>query len=165
MIEVQTMDTPIGELRLASRDGTLVATFVDYDPGAMERRLEKRFPDEVLSEAGGANGAIRTLGAYFDGELDALDSLEVDPGGTPFQAAIWAGLRRIQPGRTASYGELAASIGSPAAVRAAGTAAGANPIGIVIPCHRLIRGDGGLGGYAGGLDRKRWLLEHERKHA
>lgn len=165
MIEVQKMETPIGELRLASRDGTLVAAFFDDDWERIERRVERRFPREALSPASGGNAARDALRAYFDGELDALDSLEVDPGGTAFQAAVWGGLRKLAPARTASYGELAESIGSPAAVRAVGTAAGANPIGIVIPCHRLIRGDGGLGGYAGGVDRKLWLLEHERKNA
>lgn len=165
MIEIQTMDTPIGELRLASRDGTLVAAFFDDDWERIERRVERRFPREELVPASGGNGAGGALRAYFEGDLAALDSLAVDPGGTAFQAAVWKGLRGIPVGRTASYGELATRVGSPRAVRAAGTAAGANPIGIVIPCHRLIRGDGTLGGYAGGLDRKRWLLEHERKNA
>jgi len=86
----------------------------------------------------------------------------VDPGGTPFQRAVWAALRRIPPGTTCSYTDLARAVGAPTAVRAVGTANGANPVAVVIPCHRVVRSDGSLGGYGGGLDRKRWLLEHEK---
>jgi methylated-DNA-[protein]-cysteine S-methyltransferase len=99
--------------------------------------------------------------AYLAGRLDALDGLPVDAGGTPFQALVWAALRTIPPGQTWSYKALAERIGRPAAVRAVGLANGANPVGIVVPCHRVIGAGGSLTGYGGGLPRKRWLLEHE----
>ena len=81
--------------------------------------------------------------------------------GTPFQRAVWAALRRIPAGETLSYGQLAAQIGKPKAVRAVGLANGSNPVGVVVPCHRVIGADGSLTGYGGGLPRKLWLLEHE----
>lgn len=101
------------------------------------------------------------LTRYFAGVLDALDALAVDPVGTPFQREVWSALRRIPPGTTWSYGALAATIGRPRAVRAVGMANGANPIGVVVPCHRVIGADRSLTGYGGGLARKRWLLTHE----
>ena len=93
--------------------------------------------------------------------LDALDTLPVDAGGTPFQREVWTALRAIPAGTTWSYKRLADRIARPAAVRAVGLANGANPLGIVVPCHRVIGADGSLTGYGGGLARKRWLLEHE----
>jgi methylated-DNA-[protein]-cysteine S-methyltransferase len=99
--------------------------------------------------------------AYLAGELNALDRLPADAGGTPFQQEVWAALRTIPPGVTWSYKQLALRIGRPAAVRAVGLANGSNPIGIVVPCHRVIGANGTLTGYGGGLPRKRWLLEHE----
>ena len=106
-------------------------------------------------------GAKRALTAYFAGEIGALDTLSVATGGTDFQRCVWAALRTIPTGETVSYGELARRIGNPKAVRAVGMANGANPIGIVVPCHRVIGSDGGLGGYGGGVERKAWLLKHE----
>jgi methylated-DNA-[protein]-cysteine S-methyltransferase len=99
------------------------------------------------------------LDAYFAGALDALSGLAVAPAGTPFQQRVWAALREIPAGRTWSYAQLAERVGSVA--RAVGAANGANLVGIVIPCHRVIGADGGLVGYAGGLEAKRWLLRHE----
>ncbi|MEY4760157.1 MAG: hypothetical protein RLZZ200_13 [Pseudomonadota bacterium] len=101
------------------------------------------------------------LAAYVAGDAGALEPLPVMTSGTPFQQAVWAALRKIPVGQTTSYGALAASIGRPAAVRAIGLAVGANPISIVVPCHRVIGSDGSLTGYAGGIARKRWLLGHE----
>ena len=101
------------------------------------------------------------LRAYFAGDLGALAEIPVEPAGTAFQQKVWAALREIPPGRTAAYHELARRVRSPEAARAVGAACGANPIWIVIPCHRVIAAGGGLGGYGGGLRRKRWLLEHE----
>jgi methylated-DNA-[protein]-cysteine S-methyltransferase len=98
---------------------------------------------------------------YFAGDLQALDAIGVDPAGTPFQQEVWAALRRIPAGTTLSYGELAASVGCKAGARAVGAANGSNPIALIIPCHRVIRGDGSLCGYGGGVWRKAWLLRHE----
>jgi methylated-DNA-[protein]-cysteine S-methyltransferase len=109
--------------------------------------------------------AIRSaLDAYFEGDLRAIDELHVKTGGTEFQREVWAALRTIPASQTLSYGALAARIGRPKAVRAVGLANGSNPIGLVVPCHRVIGADGSLTGYGGGMERKRWLLKHERTH-
>ncbi len=113
---------------------------------------------EDIAALGQVEGA---LGRYFEGDSRALDSLSVAPHGTPFQLKVWSALREIPWGQTRSYGELAESIGRPTAARAIGMANGANVIAIVIPCHRVIGKDGTLTGYAGGIDRKRRLLELE----
>lgn len=106
--------------------------------------------------------AIRSrIEAYFSGDLLALDQIQVHPEGTAFQKQVWAALREIPAGTTLSYGQLAHRIGRPGASRAVGLANGSNPIGIVVPCHRVIGANGTLTGYGGGLHRKRWLLQHE----
>jgi methylated-DNA-[protein]-cysteine S-methyltransferase len=112
------------------------------------------------SNPGGLTAALR---AYFAGDLGAIDGLPVATGGTDFQRAVWAALREIPCGETRSYGELAQRIGHPTAVRAVGLANGANPVAVVVPCHRVIGADGSLTGYGAGIERKRWLLAHERR--
>jgi len=101
------------------------------------------------------------LASYFNGSPTTFASLPLDPQGTPFQLRVWQELRQIPWGRTISYKELAARVGNPRACRAVGQANGANPIPLIIPCHRVIAADGSLGGYSSGLERKRWLLRHE----
>lgn len=101
------------------------------------------------------------LQQYLEGKLSAIDAIVVETAGTPFQKRVWGELRRIPVGTTLSYGRLAARIGRPEAVRAVGHANGANPVSVVVPCHRLIGADGSLTGFGGGLHRKRWLLTHE----
>ena len=101
------------------------------------------------------------LERYFAGELDALDEVQVEMNGTDFQRRVWSALRDVKAGRTASYSDVARSIGSPAAVRAVGAANGANPVAVIVPCHRIIGTNGTLTGYGGGLERKQWLLRHE----
>jgi O-6-methylguanine DNA methyltransferase len=105
-----------------------------------------------------------TFAAYFSGKPHALDALRIAPVGTVFQRRVWAALRAIPPGRTLSYGALAAALGSPSAARAVGRAAATNPVGLVVPCHRVVGRDGALTGFLWGLDRKRWLLAHEAAH-
>ena len=106
--------------------------------------------------------AVRAvLSRYFSGECAALESIGVELNGTGFQKKVWQALRRIPSGSTISYAELARRIGEPSAVRAVGAANGANPVALVVPCHRVIGSDGSLTGYGGGLERKRWLLVHE----
>jgi methylated-DNA-[protein]-cysteine S-methyltransferase len=104
--------------------------------------------------------AIKQLGEYFEGKRKEFD-IPISSAGTPFQQVVWEKLREIPYGETITYGELAQQIGDPDAARAVGTANGANPISVIIPCHRVIGGTGKLVGYAGGLWRKQWLLEHE----
>ncbi len=115
-----------------------------------------------LREVSPPSEAARALLAYFDGNLDAIAELPTATNGTEFQRTVWSALRRIPAGRTVSYGTVAAQIGRPEAVRAVGLANGANPIAIVVRCHRVIGADASLTGYGGGLYRKRWLLVHER---
>jgi methylated-DNA-[protein]-cysteine S-methyltransferase len=122
--------------------------------------LSRRFGSFVLHRGNhlGVDGRIE---AYLAGDLHALDEIKVNPGGTEFQQTVWSALREIPAGTTRTYAQLAASIGRPSAPRAVGLANGQNPVSIVIPCHRLIGSNGALTGYAGGLDRKQWLLRHE----
>ncbi len=112
----------------------------------------------MLSEGRAPQPVRDALDAWFGGDLTAFDGLEVRTGGTVFQRAVWRALRDIPAGETRTYGQLAAAIGAPKAVRAVGLANGANPVGVIVPCHRVIGANGALTGYAGGLERKRWLL-------
>jgi len=163
-LRMDEIETPIGKLRLVATDDALCAVaFVDRWNG-LQDDLQRRFAGERLGRERNPGGASACLEAYFAGELFALDALRVDTGGTPFQRKVWSALRDIGVGRTASYSEVAKAVGSPSAVRAVGAANGANPIPIVIPCHRVIGADGSLCGYGGGLERKRWLLRHEAQH-
>jgi methylated-DNA-[protein]-cysteine S-methyltransferase len=118
-----------------------------------------------LTEGPAPRGLVAGIAAFFGGDVGAITAIPIAPGGTPFQRAVWAALREIPIGTTTTYGQLAAAIGRPTASRAVGAANGANPIAIVVPCHRVIGADGSLTGYGGGLERKRWLLAHERRHA
>jgi methylated-DNA-[protein]-cysteine S-methyltransferase len=153
--------TPAGAIVLVERRGALVGlVFEDHWKG-FRRELEKRFGEFSFEEdpRGGASAAA--LRRYFAGDLRALDSIKVDTGGTAFQESVWRALRRIPAGTTWSYARLAREIGRPSATRAVAAANGANPVSIVIPCHRVIGSDGSLTGYGGGLPRKQWLLAHE----
>ena len=156
--------TPIGELLLLTDQAgrVRVLDFGDYDD-RMRRLLRLHYGEAGyrVEDAPTATAAHLALKAYFAGDLTAIDALEVETGGTPFQRQVWAALRTIPVGTTVSYGDLAGQIGRPTAVRAVGLANGANPIGVIVPCHRVIGADGSLTGYGGGLPRKRWLLEHE----
>ena len=144
-----------GEERLRALD------WEDYEP-RMRRLLRLHYGDRAVLRNGRTPPSVLSrLDAYFAGDLPALDGIPVATGGTQFQRAVWAALRQIRPGQTVSYGALAGRIGRPAAVRAVGMANGANPISIVVPCHRVIGADASLTGYGGGLERKRWLLAHE----
>ena len=162
------IETPIGEmLTLADRDGNLRA--VDWtDHEARMRRLlrlhygENGFRLEPAHKPGNLTDAINS---YFAGDLTAINTLPVQTGGTPFQREVWRALREIPSGATLSYAKLAERIGRPAAVRAVGLANGSNPVGVVVPCHRVIGANGSLTGYGGGIERKHWLLEHERERA
>lgn len=128
----------------------------------MTRLLTRHAPGAVVIEGRAPETVRRAVEAYFGGDVRALDGVEVRTGGTDFQRTVWKALRAIPAGETRTYGQLAAAIGSPKAVRAAGLANGQNPVAVIVPCHRVIGANGTLTGYAGGLERKRWLLEHER---
>jgi methylated-DNA-[protein]-cysteine S-methyltransferase len=127
----------------------------------MQRLLHAHHGDVEVRAGSERLGVREALERYFAGDLSALDALPTQTHGTPFQREVWAALRTIPPGTTLSYGALARRLGKPNAMRAVGLANGANPIGIVVPCHRVIGANGTLTGYGGGLPRKRWLLAHE----
>jgi len=163
--EAFTLDriaTPVGEVLLVTdADGAVRAfDFTDYE-ARMMTLLARHYGEVQLTPERAPEAVRNAVAAYFDGDLTALDGLEVKTGGTDFQRAVWAALRTIPAGQTWSYGQLAQAIGKPAAVRAVGLANGANPIGVIVPCHRVVGANGTLTGYAGGLERKRWLLAHE----
>ncbi len=152
--------SPIGTILLVS-DGTALHAldFEDYEGRAL--RLLQRYHGPCELVPGRTAGVAERLAAYFTGELTALDAIPVQTGGSEFQRRVWRALRRIPAGSTMSYGHLAAEIGAPTASRAVGLANGANPVALVVPCHRVIGANGNLTGYGGGLWRKAWLLRHE----
>jgi methylated-DNA-[protein]-cysteine S-methyltransferase len=151
---------PIDPLRLYFHDGVLVGVGFAGDFETLERALPRRFGEPAVPGPGDP-ATLERLRAYFAGDANALDAIPADPGGTPFQRRVWDELRRIPAGRTVTYAELARTVGQPTATRAVAGANARNPVPVVIPCHRVVASGGGLGGYGGGLPRKRWLLEHE----
>lgn len=164
-LKIDRFATPIGELVVIvdAQDRLRAIDWTDHENRMLE--LLRRYCGKAgftLMPAKDPCGLRTAMQAYFKGDLSAIDKLATDTGGTDFQRKIWRELRRIPCGQTISYAELAQRIGKPAAIRAAGTANGANPVSIVIPCHRVIGSDGSLTGYGGGLHRKEWLLTHEK---
>jgi methylated-DNA-[protein]-cysteine S-methyltransferase len=162
VIDLRTVDSPIGPLTMATRADRLCLLHFGADEQAAARALARWFPGVVQVSGSGPTSAGTALSEYFAGRIEALDRIEVEMNGTAFQIRVWNALRVVPPGTTTSYGEIARRIGAPSAVRAVGAANGANPIAIVVPCHRIIGGNGSLTGYGGGLERKQWLLQHER---
>ena len=158
------LSTPVGTMLIVSDAEARVRAidWSDYEP-RMLRLLRLHYGDGSLQlRAARTAPAVRErIERYFAGELRAIDEIPTATGGTTFQREVWAALRSIAPGKTLSYAELALRIGRPRAVRAVGLANGANPIGVVVPCHRVIGTNRSLTGYGGGLPRKRWLLAHE----
>jgi methylated-DNA-[protein]-cysteine S-methyltransferase len=161
---LETLPSPFGEVMIVT-DAAGVLRAVDFfdHEARMEKLLNRHYGAGRyrLSSAPKPTNARRRLEAYFGGDLSAIDDLPVETRGTAFQCEVWAALRAIPAGRTESYGDLAARIGRPKAVRAVGLANGANPVGIVVPCHRVIGANGTMTGYGGGVERKRALLAHE----
>ncbi len=161
---IDRIKTPIGEmLVVADHNGNLRAVdWADYEPRMM-RLLTRHYGANgfKLEPRKNPHGFADAINRYFDGDLSALDSLPVKTAGTPFQCAVWGALRDIPFGTTVSYAGLAQKIGKPTAMRAVGLANGSNPVGVIVPCHRVIGANGSLTGYGGGIDRKRWLLDHE----
>ena len=156
-----TLESPIGRLVLVFNAGRLCALDYADSHKRMTRLLQRRYDQFRLCAASKPLGVTQQLRAYLGGELDAINNIQVDPGGTAFQQTVWEALRIIPPGTTRTYRDVAEQIGRPNAWRAVGRANALNPISIVLPCHRLIGANGALTGYAGGLERKHWLLRHE----
>lgn len=156
-----TVPSEIGAIVVAARDGKLVSLDFDDCRDRMLALLAIRDDSPNLVSSRDPFGISSCIAAYLAGDIAAVDSIDVDCGGTPFQEQVWSALRAIPAGATMTYGALARALGRPAAARAVGAANGRNPISIVVPCHRLVGSDGALVRYGGGLHRKQWLLRHE----
>jgi methylated-DNA-[protein]-cysteine S-methyltransferase len=160
--------TALGDMvALASSDGLCALEFTGPRKRLtrLHSRLERWFPpyEIVDTDAAILSRTRAWLAAYFGGTSANVDDLPLDMRGAAFELRVWTELRAIPPGHTTSYGAIATAVGSPAAARAVGAANGANPIAIIVPCHRVIGASGSLVGYGGGLDKKTWLIEHERR--
>jgi len=163
--EALTLDrlaTPIGTALLVTDEHGVLRAFnwTDYEP-AMRGWINRHYPKAELTEGDAPPQVRGPFETYFQGDAAALESVPWQASGTPFQLTVWAALCTIPAGETLSYARLAKRIGRPTAVRAVGHANGANPVAVVVPCHRVIGADGSLTGYGGSLPRKRWLLAHE----
>ncbi len=155
--------TPLGLTFLVTDAAGAVRAFEFEDYEARMMQLLRLHYGAVELRAGAAPQSVKSsITRYFAGELDALDGLACATGGTEFQRNVWAALRKIPAGTTINYAVLAARVGKPGAARAVGMANGANPISVIVPCHRVIGANGALTGYGGGLPRKQWLLAHEK---
>lgn len=156
------LETPIGIALLVTDDqGFLRALdWSDYE-SRLHRLLRRHYGDVILQDAPAPKSMTQALKSYFSGDLDQLTTIKWRTGGTSFQRNVWTALQTIPAGGTSSYGAFATRLNVPNAARAVGLANGANPVGVVVPCHRLIGADGSLTGYGGGLARKQWLLAHE----
>jgi methylated-DNA-[protein]-cysteine S-methyltransferase len=161
-IQFSQLKTRLGGVVVFAREGAVCALGFDRQRGTLLKALKRRFGAIELEKVRDAGGAARALRAYFAGELGAAASVPLDLSGTEFQQRVWRALRGIPAGTTLTYAALARSVGLPKAVRAVASANARNPACILVPCHRVIGTDGALHGYAGGLERKRRLLEHER---
>ncbi|WP_158929137.1 methylated-DNA--[protein]-cysteine S-methyltransferase [Acidisphaera sp. S103] len=160
---VETFPTPIGTMLLLT-DAEETVRSLDWEDHAprLHHLLRLHYGPVQLEPKAGPTPARRAMEAYYEGDLTAIDALPVKTEGTPFQREVWTALRTIPTGETTTYGSLAVRLGRPKAMRAVGMANGSNPISIIVPCHRVIGADATLTGYGGGIERKRWLLRHER---
>jgi len=158
------IDSPLGSMCVFQREGSVVALEFEGRRRVCVDRLERRFGRIQIEAVTPAPALARSFADYFGGNVAALDAVPVDVAGGPFERRVWRALRGIPAGRPMSYGALAKKLGRPTAARAVGRAAGANPVAVIIPCHRVVGASGSLTGYAGGLERKRRLLDHEAAH-
>lgn len=168
ILSSRVLPSPVGDLlALDSGEGLCALEFIG--PERRRSRLDARLrrwlpPHEIVERDTSVIVRVRAwLDAYFAGLSADACALTLDMHGTPFEKRVWTALCAIPPGETTSYGALAEAIGAPGAARAVGAANGANPLAVVVPCHRVIGSSGSLTGYGGGLDRKTWLLDHERR--
>ena len=168
ILDLTVTRSPLGPLALFAQETQLVGLTLDgrHDGDSeVVRHLRRHLGPFTTRTHPDAAGAATRLERFFAGDLGMLEAQPVRLHGTPFQCEIWRALRRIPTGETWSYAQLAAAVGRPNAVRAAGAANGANPISLFVPCHRVIGSDGTLWGYGGGLPMKQWLLRHEGAQA
>ncbi|HEY3738387.1 MAG TPA: methylated-DNA--[protein]-cysteine S-methyltransferase [Bryobacteraceae bacterium] len=165
---IDHLETPIGLMRIVCDDlGNLRGTDWDDHEDRLLRFLKIHYgaAAQHLKRVKNPHGLSEVMRRYFEGDITAIDALPAENNGTEFQRDVWNELRRIPAGTTISYGQLAERIGRPTAVRAVGLANGSNPVGVVVPCHRVIGSNGKLTGYGGGLPRKEWLLRHEAQYS
>jgi O-6-methylguanine DNA methyltransferase len=155
--------SPVGQLRIAGDDSGVVSLDFDDFEERMQRLIEARFGDYELCPSADPIGVTPHLDRYFNDRIETFSEVPVNLRGTPLQSEVWSALREIPTGETRTYGQLAAALGRPKASRAVGHANSLNPVGIIVPCHRVIGASGKLTGYAGGLHRKEWLLRHEQQ--
>ena len=156
-----TLDSPLGRIFVVTDETALCAVDFEGYENRMMTLLRKRYGDVRLVNATNPLGVTEKLLAYLQGDLTSLETIPVNTGGTDFQQQVWQQLKVISPGTVWTYGDLAHRLNNPKAVRAVGMANSLNPISIVLPCHRVVGANRTLTGYAGGLERKRWLLTHE----
>jgi methylated-DNA-[protein]-cysteine S-methyltransferase len=157
----EEFDSPVGMIDLLTNGEALVSLDFRTHEARRQDLLQRYIGAVQVTKSTRRSHVLARLEDYFHGDLAAIDSLAVQQIGTPFQQKVWAALRTIRPSTIATYQQIAEQIGSPKACRAVGLANGANPIAIVVPCHRVIGANQTLTGYGGGLERKRWLLAHE----
>ncbi|BAY14631.1 O-6-alkylguanine-DNA/cysteine-protein methyltransferase [Anabaenopsis circularis NIES-21] len=158
---IDKINSAIGTILIVTDGEKLCALdFADYEP-RMLKLLKKRYGSFDFQYVKNPQGFSNQIQAYFDGDRTSLNNIPISTGGTVFQQQVWLALRTIPWGKTISYTELAVRIGKPKAYRAVGMANSLNPIALVLPCHRVVGANATLTGYAGGLERKRWLLNHE----
>jgi len=160
-LQIDRIDSPIGAILIVVDDGRMCSLDFSDCEDRMLKLLNKRYSEICLAPTINPSGFSDLVRRYLAGDYRSLDAIPVSTGGTPFQQQVWAALRTIPAGTTSTYGELARQIGRPTAYRAVGATNAINPVGIVLPCHRVIGADTSLTGYAGGLERKHWLLQHE----
>lgn len=158
---IDKISSPLGVLLIVFDGERLCALDYADCEQRMLKLLRARYAQVHLRNAKNPGGVSHLIRSYLAGDVFCIDSIAINPGGTPFQQRVWSALRTIPPGAVMTYGEMAKQLGNPLAYRAVGMTNALNPIAIVVPCHRLVGAKGSLTGYAGGLERKRWLLAHE----
>lgn len=160
-VESDLYTSPIGDIQILVNNDSLV--FLDFANNAerINKLMQKRLGDFKAHSVTNCGGVRDRLDRYFRGDWKAFDGIKLETGGTPFQQSVWQGLLNIPTGQSISYDQLALDIQNPKAVRAAASANANNPIAIIVPCHRVIGKNGAMRGYAGGIERKVWLLKHE----
>lgn len=159
----ESANTPLGKVMIVTHQHWLCSLDFEGYEERLESLLFKRFGAYQLSAASRSSEAHSRVLAYFQGELDAFAGIPLLMQGSTFQEKVWRALGTITPGTTCSYKDIAIAIGQPKASRAVGSANSRNPIALAVPCHRVIGAGAQLGGYAGGLRKKKWLIGHERK--
>ncbi len=157
---LSTLSTPIGNLNLIADEHVLLAANLS-NLKALKESLSQEDSEKTIKSVSRIPIITDLIGDYFDGDLAALNAVCVRQPGPAFSQAAWKAMKKVKPGKVISYGELAERAGSPAAVRAAGSACAKNAIVLIVPCHRIVKTGGALGNYAYGLDKKAWLLRHE----